>query len=210
MAAVVLTATLFAQTKPPTDPAEIASIHRLILTDGSYQQVRRWEVKGDRVRYISAERNGAWEELPVSMVDWAATEKFAHGRTEQGREETAASDDARAVDAEEAAEKAEMTSRTPPVAPRLNLPDRDGVWVLDYFRNQPELVTLEQDSGNINQRTGHNVQRAPINPCTEEGGGASGRRGIEGAPARERAGLLREPDGRRRYGRGGRVERGDQ
>jgi hypothetical protein len=164
VAAVILTATLFAQTKPPTNPAEIASIHRLILTDGSYQQVRRWEIKGDRVRFISAERNGAWEELPVSLVDWPATEKFAHGHTEQGREETAASDDARAVDAEEAAEKAEMTSRTPAVAPRLNLPNRDGVWVLDYFRNQPELVTLTQDSGDVNQQTGHNVQRAPINP----------------------------------------------
>ena len=128
--------------------------------------MRRWEIKGDRVRFISAERNGAWEELPVSMVDWAATEKFAHGLTEAGREETAASDDARAVDAEEAAEKAEITSRTPQVAPRLNLPNRDGVWVLDYFRNQPELVTLEQDSGNMNQRTGHNVQRGQINPAT--------------------------------------------
>jgi hypothetical protein len=164
MAAVVLTATLFAQSKPPTDAATIASIHRLILTDGSYQQVRRWEIKGDRVRFISAERNGAWEELPVSMVDWAATQKFAHGRTEQGREESAASADAHAVDAEEAAEKAEITSRTPAVAPRLNLPNRDGVWVLDYFRNQPELVTLTQDSGDVNQQTGHNIQRAQINP----------------------------------------------
>src|ERR1700745_663236 len=145
LAAVVLTATLFAQTKPPTNSAEIANIHRLILTDGSYQQVRRWEVKGDRVRYISAERNGAWEELPVSMGDWAATGKDAHGRTEQGREETAASDDARAVDEEEAAEKAEMTSRTPPVAPRLNLPDRDGVWAVAYFRNPPALGARAED-----------------------------------------------------------------
>src|SRR6201989_1909900 len=159
LVAAVLTATLFAQTKPPTNSAEIANIHRLILTDGSYQQVRRWEVKGDRVRYISAERNGGWEERPVSMVDWAATEKYAHGRTEQGREETAASDDARAVDAEEAAEKAEMTSRTPPVAPRLNLPNRDGVWVMDYYHNQPELVTLEQDSGEVNQGRGHKWKR---------------------------------------------------
>jgi hypothetical protein len=50
------------------------------------------------------------------------------------------------------------------VAPRLNLPNRDGVWVLDYFRNQPELVTLTQDSGDVNQQTGHNIQRAQINP----------------------------------------------
>jgi hypothetical protein len=164
VAAVILTATSLAQTNPPTDAATIAMIHRLVLTDGNYQQVRRWEIKGDRVRYISAERNGVWEELPVSMVDWAATEKFAHAHTDAGREETAASDDARAVDAEEAAEKAEITSRTPRVAPRLNLPNRDGVWVLDYFQNQPELVTLVQDSGDVNRQTGHNVQRGQINP----------------------------------------------
>jgi hypothetical protein len=165
---VLLTASLglHAQVKTaaPTDPAEIAAIHRLILTDGSYQQVRRWEIKDDRVRFISAERNGVWEELPVGMVDWAATEKFAHAHTDAGREETEASDDARAVDAEAAAEKAEITSRTPQVVPRLNLPNRDGVWVLDYFQNQPELVTLLQDSGDVNQRTGHNVQRGQINP----------------------------------------------
>jgi hypothetical protein len=164
VAAVVLTLSSFGQTKPPTSPAEIAAIHRLILTDGSYQQVRRWEIKGDRVRYISSERNGTWEELPISMVDWAATEKFAHAHTEQGQEEEAASADARAVDAEAAAEKAEMSSRTPAVLPHLFLPDRDGVWVLDYFQNRPELVTLEQDSGDVNQQTGHNVQRGAIHP----------------------------------------------
>src|SRR5579875_1027232 len=135
LVAVALAPGLFAQTKPPTDAATIASIHRLILTDGSYQQVRRWEVKGDRVRFISTERNGAWEEMPTSLVDWAATEKFAHAHTATGEEESAASADARAVDAEEAAEKAEMSSRTPAVLPRLFLPDRDGVWVLDYFQN---------------------------------------------------------------------------
>jgi hypothetical protein len=164
--AVVLgvSALSFAQTKPPTDPAVVATIHRLVLTSGDYQQVRRWEVKGDRVRYISSERNGEWEEMPVSLVDWAATLKYAHQHTPAGEREEAASADAKAIDAEEAAERAEISSRTPEVAPHLHLPDKDGVWVLDYYQNQPELVTLEQNSGDVNQRTGHNVLRAAVNP----------------------------------------------
>ncbi len=166
--AILATSVSYAQTPPPKDPAVIAAIHRLILTDGSYQTVRRWEVKGDRVRYISTERNGVWEELPIGMVNWKATETFAHAHTDSGREESAASADARAVDAEEAAEKAEQNARTPEVAPRLHLPDRDGVWVLDYFQNQPELVTLVQDSGDVNQQTGHNILRSAINPLASK------------------------------------------
>jgi hypothetical protein len=49
---------------------------KLVLKDGSFQLVRNYERIGERVRYLSAERN-AWEELPAAMVDWDATAKAA-------------------------------------------------------------------------------------------------------------------------------------
>ena len=49
---------------------------RLILKDGAYELISEYSIQGDRVRYFSSERH-QWEDLPYSMIDWAATESFA-------------------------------------------------------------------------------------------------------------------------------------
>jgi hypothetical protein len=130
---------------------------RLILKDGSYQPVVKWEVRGKRVRYLSAERM-EWEEVPSSMVDWPATQKYeqdqAVGNLPRVRE----------LDKEEEAERVAEEAATPEVAPGLRLPDQDGIFVLDTFQGQPQLVELLQNGGEINRNMKGNVLRAVINP----------------------------------------------
>src|SRR5882724_7641678 len=83
---------------------------RLILKDGSYQLATKWEVKAERVRYLSAERN-EWEEVPNSMVDWAATDKY-----EKDRAAGKPSPEAVALDKELEAERQADEARSPHVA----------------------------------------------------------------------------------------------
>ena len=59
----------------PAAYAQRINSKRLILKDGSYQVVTKWEVKGDRVRYFSTERN-EWEEVPYNLIDWPATDQW--------------------------------------------------------------------------------------------------------------------------------------
>lgn len=126
---------------------------RLILKDGSFQNVTKWEVHGDRVRYYSAERY-TWEELPNELVDWAATEKYNKERA-----------GLRSEVVEEATREADAAEPPPPMAaPGLYLPDGGGVFLLDTYQNQPQLVELTQDSGELNKHTGKNILRAAINP----------------------------------------------
>jgi len=50
-----------------------ADSFRLYLTDGTYQQVREYQVVENRVRYYSTERS-EWEEIPLNLVDVKKTE----------------------------------------------------------------------------------------------------------------------------------------
>lgn len=142
---------------------------RLVLKDGSYQVVKKYEIKGDRVRYISAERGGDWEEVPYNLVDWPATEKWAKehapgaaGPVVSTPAAPPGSQEAAEIDKEEQAQRAEEAARMPTIAPGLRLPDEDGVFILDTFRGQPELIEVPQNSGDVNTSTPHNVLRAAI------------------------------------------------
>ncbi len=140
---------------------------RLILKDGSYQLTTKWEVKGDRVRYLSAER-GEWEEVPNSLVDWAATDKY-----EKDRAAGAPAPEAVELDKELGAERLADEAKSPHVAPGLRLPDDGGVILLDTFQSQPQLVELQQSGGEVKKNMKGNILRAAINPV------ASAKQNIE-------------------------------
>ena len=136
---------------------------RLIMKDGSYQIITKYQVKGDRVRFFSKER-ADWEEIPKNLVDWKATAQwnFDHGPEQKGPVVVAnPSDpgqvDAAKIDAEERAARQAELQRMPFVVPGLRLPNESGVWVLDTFNGQPELAHMTQANGDLNRAYQHSV-----------------------------------------------------
>ena len=134
------------------------STHRLILKDGSYQIVTKYEVKGDRVRYYSSERE-EWEEIPNSLVDWPATDKY-----EKDRATNAAAPEAVQLDKELEHESEVAEARLPEVAPGLRIPEGSGVFMLDNFQGEAQIVELHQAEGDINRETKGNIFRGALNP----------------------------------------------
>ncbi len=137
-----------------------ANIKRIILKDGSYQLATKWQLTGDRVRFFSAERND-WEEIPESLVDWNATNLYEKDRA-AGRD----TPEAVALDKEMEAARAEEEAKSPQVAPGLRLPPEGGVYALDTYLSQPELLPLDQTGGEVNRHTAHNVLHGVINPVS--------------------------------------------
>ena len=157
-------AALHAQKTLPLKPdvPGTSTNHRLILKDGTYQLVRKYEVVGDRVRYISIERSGDWEELPESLVDWDATRKWERDHATEVEEQSTAMKEAAAIDKEEAAERDEAKFRRPEVSKGLELPDEDGVFALDTFEGNPELVEMLPTELNANTKSKHGLNT--LNP----------------------------------------------
>lgn len=149
-----------------TDSASAPHRSRLFLKDGSYQVVMSYRIVGDRVRYISAERDGAEEEVPLSLVDLDATHRWEkqHSPDRAGNSQDTAAPPP--IDPELLKEEADRASLTPEIAKDLRLPEQDSVLALDIFHGVPELVPLAQNDSDLNRNTGHNILRAVINPLS--------------------------------------------
>lgn len=156
---ITLAATLLLLALPSRSPAQDLA-RRLILKDGSYQLVTKYEIKGNRVRYMSAERD-EWEELPSSLVDWPATEKFERDRTAGAPVPEAVQLDKELEHQQEVAE-----AQLPQVAPGLRLPESSGVFLFDSFQGEPQIVELQQTAGDVNQNRKGSIFRGAITPIT--------------------------------------------
>lgn len=134
---------------------------RLYLKDGTYQIVLSYRVLGDVVLYRSAERDGAEEDLPLSLVDLGATKAWE--RAHRG-DATPEQQQTPVLSPELAREEAARAASTPEVAKDLRLPEEDSVLALDMVQGVPELVPLPQQNSDLNRETAHSVVKKEINP----------------------------------------------
>jgi len=139
---------------------------RLILKDGSYQPVQKYEMQGDRVHYLSDDRY-EWEDIPASLVDWDATRKYNDALT-SGKLHTKIIETP-----EEKEEREKEAANSPEIAPGLNLPGSGGVFLLDVFQGKAELAEIVQNGSEVNKGARKSVLRAAINPL------ASNKRAFE-------------------------------
>ena len=123
---------------------------KLILTDGSFQIVREYQREGDRVRYFSLERS-AWEEIPASLVDWAATEKAKTEREMQQKQL-----DGQIAKTENAARFADLNVDTSfEVRPNVFLPDGAGFYAVDG----KNVAAVKQEEATLHLEKGRTFER---------------------------------------------------
>lgn len=115
-----------------------AGLIKLYMKDGSYQLVSTYEIHGDRVRYLSAERS-EWEEVPVSLVDFDATQR---AQAQEKLEDQKRLQDAKELEHERFYKPPDTGLE---VAPGVRLPGDDGVFTLDGKR----LVRMVQSSTEV-------------------------------------------------------------
>lgn len=103
---------------------------KLVYKDGTTEIVERYEVKGDRVRFKSLERN-EWEEVPLDLVDLEATRKVNEKEPQEVRPRHDKAPDASKNDSANQAPNTPRTLQDVEVAPGVKLPDAYGLFVWD-------------------------------------------------------------------------------
>jgi hypothetical protein len=137
---------------------------RLYLKDGSYQLIMSYKIVGHNVEYVSAERGGDTETIPLDLVDLDATKKWDANHPLFDPNAPPPPRPAPAIDPELVREEAERKLLAPEVATDLHLAPEDAALSLDYFRATPELVPLNQTGGELNKQTGHGILRFVLKP----------------------------------------------
>jgi hypothetical protein len=137
-------------------PGKFLAATKLYLKDGTYQLVKSYEVRGDRVRYYSVERS-EWEEIPVSLIDFDATR-----RAKQEEQEAKA----RAIERAKQIEQKHISQRVVAsgyeVSPGVRLPNDQGIFAFDGKRIMP-LVQSDSEQVTDRKRLALNVAvPAPI------------------------------------------------
>ncbi len=123
---------------PSLRMATAAEAIKLFLKDGTYQLVKTYQVRGDRVRYYSVERS-AWEEIPKSLVDFEATRR---AQQQEKSSKAKQAEEARELDQQRFERTADAGYE---VAPGIHLPPEEGVFAFDGLR----LIRMVQSSAEI-------------------------------------------------------------
>jgi hypothetical protein len=141
---------------------------RLYLKDGSFQIVMSYKIVGDNVSYVSAERAGETEVVPLKLVDLDKTKAWAaqHAPQDPNALDRNGGRPAPVLDPELAKEEAERKALAPEVEPHLALNPEYTLLVEDTWHASPELIPLTQSDGELNRQTSHNVVRQAVNPLS--------------------------------------------
>lgn len=106
------------------------SQQRLVFKDGTVEKVESYEVKADRIRFKSLERN-QWEEVPLSLVDPDSTKKVNEKEFQEAKGQETGSPDRPEQAGKDQGQEAPKVSELPEVAPGVKVPDAYGVYVWD-------------------------------------------------------------------------------
>src|SRR5579862_8064707 len=120
----------------PSNPHPI----KLMLKDGSFELVREYQIKGDRVRYYDLD-SSQWEEMPAALVDWDATKKVA---ADDAQRESAILAKVHKQEQERRADPLDIDASLE-AAPGVFLPSGIGLWSFDGHGMQA-LSEAEIDS----------------------------------------------------------------